>query len=38
MHAEQIVDFILRKKTQNENIFTQFQFILARPNSKICGE
>ena len=25
---------ILRKNPQNQNIFTQFEFILARPNSK----
>ena len=26
-----------KKKTQNENIFTQFEFILARPNNKTSG-
>ena len=33
----QISILILRKKTQNKNIFTQFEFILVRPNSKSSG-
>ena len=30
--------FILRKKTQKENIFTQFEFIVARPETSGLAE